>query len=145
MKRISRPIITLIFLFVNNFLYGQVTKIDEWETARRKAEQENKKILIILTGTEWCKPCIKLEENVIEQTDFIEFANKNLVIFEINLPKRLELTSKVAKDYHNFKTKYETNSLPSLILVDEKGNEKTRITNGRMSAAKVIDQIKQKL
>lgn len=143
MKRLNRQIITFLFLLTNPLLYGQVTKLDNWETAREKAETENKDILIILTGEEWCKPCVRMEKDVIEQADFVEFANNSLVIFEINLPRHLDLNSKVVKDYNYFKTKYQTNSLPSLILVDKNGTEKTRITNGRLSVDNVIKKLKQ--
>jgi thioredoxin-related protein len=144
MKKFGRQIITFLFLLTNTLLYGQVTKIDNWETAREMAETENKDILIILTGSEWCRPCVRMEKDVIEQTDFVDFANSSFVIFEINLPKHLDLNSKVVKDYNYFKNKYQTNSLPSLILVDKNGTEKTRITNGRLSADNVIKKLKQK-
>jgi len=142
MKILGRQIITFLFLLTGTLLYGQVTKLDNWETAREKAKAENKDILIILTGAEWCKPCVRMEKNVIEQSDFVDFANERLVIFEINLPRHQDLNSRVVKDYNDFKARYQTNSLPSLILVDKNGTEKTRITSGRMSVDAVIKKLK---
>ena len=54
---------------------------------------------------------------------FEKFANENVEIFEINLPRNQDLNSKVVKDYNYFKNKYQTNALPTLILVNNVGEK----------------------
>jgi|GEM_PF-3346279 len=124
---------------------GQIIKLDNWETAKEKAKSENKNILIIMTGESWCKPCIKMERNLIKHPDFISFVNSNLIIFEINLPNHIDFNSKVYKEYKTFGEKYQTNALPSLILTDNNGTEKIKITNGTSSIENVIKKLKANL
>jgi thioredoxin-related protein len=117
-------------------------KYDDLEIAKKEAEVSNKNILIILTGSDWCKPCIKMEKNVIENNEFIEYANQNLILFEINLPRHLDYDSKIVKNYIYLRDKYQTNSLPSLILVNSEGKEITKISNGLSSLEKVMKELK---
>ncbi len=136
-----KKLIIVTFLFLANFSFAQ-NKFDDWELAKKQSVLSNKNILIILTGAEWCKPCVKMEKNVLKANDFIEYANQNLIIFEINLPRYQNYSTKIVKDYNYFKNKYHTNTLPCLILVDSEGKEITKISSGLNSLEKVVKQLK---
>ena len=97
-KVLKTKLITLFLLLLVTISYCQ-KKYDDLEIAKKEAEVSNKNILIILTGSDWCKPCIKMEKNVIENNEFIEYANQNLILFEINLPRHLDYDSKIVKNY----------------------------------------------
>lgn len=135
--------LTLITIFFLNLSYAQITKYDDWDIAKQQSELTGKNILIILTGAEWCKPCVKMEKNVIEHQQFIEYASQNLVIFEINIPRNQNYNSKIMKDYVYFKNKYSTNALPIMILVDKNGLEKVRLTDNLSSLEKVLEKLKK--
>lgn len=131
----------LLFILSSNIFYSQLTKNNDWNVAQEKAQKSGKNILIILTGSEWCKPCIKMKKNVIETIEFEKFANESVEIFEINLPRNQDLNSKVVMDYQYFKNKFKTNALPSLILLDKEGNELVKISDGLASKEKVISKL----
>ena len=135
--------LTLITLFFLNLSFAQITKYDDWDIAKQQSELKGKNILIILTGAEWCKPCVKMEKNVIENEQFIEYANQNLVILEINIPRNQNYNSKIMKDYVYFKDKYSTNALPVMILVDKNGTEKISLSNNLNSLEKVLERLKK--
>lgn len=131
----------LLFVLTSNIFYSQIVKNTDWIVTQEKAQKSGKNILIILTGSEWCKPCIKMKKNVIETIEFEKFANENVEIFEINLPRNQDLNSKVVKDYNYFKNKYQTNALPTLILVNNVGKELLKISDGLSSKEKVISKL----
>lgn len=131
----------LLFILSSNIFYSQLIKNNDWNVAQEKAQKSGKNILIILTGSEWCKPCIKMKKNVIETIEFEKFANESVEIFEINLPRNQDLNSKVVMDYQYFKNKFKTNALPSLILLDKEGNELVKISDGLASKEKVISKL----
>src|SRR5690606_286910 len=126
----------LLFILSSNIFYSQLTKNNDWNVAQEKAQKSGKNILIILTGSEWCKPCIKMKKNVLETIEFEKFANESVEIFEINLPRNQDLNSKVVMDYQYFKNKFKTNALPSLILLDKEGNELVKMSDGLASKEK---------
>jgi thioredoxin-related protein len=110
----------------------EVEMITEWKEAKELAKKENKRILIILTGSEWCAPCKKMDKKVIENPEFEKYAEQNLIVFLIDLPGGgLVINSKVYQDYVKFENKYQTNALPSLILTENNGT-KIRTLKGKM-------------
>jgi thioredoxin-related protein len=136
----KNKLITSILLLLINFSFCQ-KKYDDWESAKKESEISKKNILIILTGSDWCKPCVKMEKNVIDTKEFIEYANQNLIILEINLQRHFDYNSKLVKNYIYFRDKYQTNSLPSLILVNSDGKEITKISSGLSSLEKVMKEL----
>ena len=59
------------------FLYSE-----NLEQALEKASDSNKNVLLIFSGTDWCRPCMILDQTVLSQTKFIGFANQNLEIYK---------------------------------------------------------------
>ncbi|UAM99550.1 thioredoxin family protein [Polaribacter litorisediminis] len=97
---------TIYFLYLVQLGFSQEVKmITDWNKAKELAQKENKQILIILTGSEWCAPCKKMDKNVIENSEFKEYAEQNLIIFLIDLPNVIDINSKVNKDYKRFEKK----------------------------------------
>jgi thioredoxin-related protein len=135
---------TIFFFFLIQVGFSQEVKmITDWNKAKELAKKENKQILIILTGSEWCAPCKKMDKRVIENSEFKKYAEKNLVIFLVDLPGGgLVMNSKVYQDYERFQKKYETKALPSLTLTDKNGI-KIKTLKGRMfKLENVLKQLK---
>ncbi|MCG1036512.1 thioredoxin family protein [Polaribacter sargassicola] len=137
--------ITLLLFFIQVVNTQEVLVTKEWKEAKELAKKENKQILIILTGSEWCIPCKKMDKKVIKNPEFENYAEQNLVIFLIDLPGGgLVINSKVYQDYEKFKNKYQSNTLPSLILTKSDGT-KIKTLKGKMYRIEnVMKQLKQK-
>jgi thioredoxin-related protein len=130
MKTFINTILLLFLIQIGNA--QEVEMITEWKEAKELAKKENKRILIILTGSEWCAPCKKMDKKVIENPEFEKYAEQNLIVFLIDLPGGgLVINSKVYQDYVKFENKYQTNALPSLILSENNGT-KIRTLKGKM-------------
>lgn len=135
----------LLLTLLLNVLFCQLTlcqeKFDTWESAKRRAAETNKNVLIVLTGTEWCAPCIKTKRRVFENREFASFAEERLGIFELSLPKGkngVSVNSKIHADYAVYKKRYNAPYLPSLILVNTEGIELAKISDGNTSLKKVL-------
>ena len=97
---------------------------DGWETdiarAKRRAAAENKPILVLISGPEWCGPCQALEKNVINKPDFSRVARKNAVCLFIHSPKTPTPESRAREQV--FKKVFKTGGVPRYALVDAKLN-----------------------
>jgi len=64
----------------------------EWntdlETAKRKAAAENKKILLLFTGSGWCKPCMYLDENILASAEFKAAAELYWILLRADFPQK---------------------------------------------------------
>lgn len=135
---------TILFLLVTNIGFAQeVEMITDWSQAKELAEKENKRILIILTGSEWCAPCKKMDKKVINNPDFQKYAKENLIVFLIDLPGGgLVINSKVYQDYERFKNKYQSTALPSLILTKSDGTKIRNLKGKMFQLDNVMEQLK---
>ena len=66
---------------------GQLWESD-FEKAQEKAAQENKKLLLIFSGSDWCIPCIRFDREVWHNKDFMAYAKEKLVLYRADFPKR---------------------------------------------------------
>ena len=82
-------LITILFVLIMNTarLSAQEWRTD-WDTAKVEAEQANKKLILVFSGSDWCIPCIKLEKEIWENSSFIQYAEQHYVLFRADFPKR---------------------------------------------------------
>ena len=136
-------ILHVLFVLSFSTTQAQLKKSPDYETAKTEAKKENKDILIVLTGSEWCKPCVKMKKNVFENQEFISYANEHFVIFEVNLGRIWDMDSNLYKDYAFFKEKYQSNALPTLIVLDSNEIRKAVISEKLTSFESTMDKLKQ--
>lgn len=84
-----------------------------------------------------------MKKNVFENTEFINYANERFEIFEVNLDRHWDMNSKVYQDYNFFKEKYQSNALPTLIILDSNEVQKAVISEKLTSLEKTMERLKQ--
>ncbi len=81
-----------LIIIVTVMFIAAAASAQQWETdletAKKKAADENRNILLVFSGSDWCAPCMKLEKNIWESKDFIEDANQHFVLLRADFPKR---------------------------------------------------------
>lgn len=115
--------ISLLFLITSLFGYSQNWNTN-FEKAKVKAETENKNILLVFSGSDWCGPCIKLDQVVWRSSEFQAEADKNWIIYRADFPKKKanQLTPELAESNNKLAEKYNKNgSFPLVLLLDKKG------------------------
>ncbi|MCF4102531.1 thioredoxin family protein [Gillisia sp. M10.2A] len=64
----------------------------EWETdleqAKKIAAQENRDIILVFQGSDWCAPCIKLDHEIWSSKTFKTYANEHYVLLKADFPRR---------------------------------------------------------
>lgn len=99
---------------------GWLTDIKQ---AKDRAKSDKKLILVDFTGSDWCGWCIKLDREVFSQAQFKEYADKNLVLLEVDFPRRKELTA--AQKTHNLELaeQYGIQGFPTIIVLNGDGKK----------------------
>ena len=92
----------------------------DFDAALAIASKSNKRILLDFTGSNWCFFCKKLKSEVFEQEEFKSFADKNLVLVEIDFPKPV-LSAQINTQRERFRSQYNFEGYPTLVLLDAKG------------------------
>jgi thioredoxin-related protein len=99
------------------------TWLTDLPKAQAQAKAENKAVLINFTGSDWCGWCIRLRKEVFAKPDFEEYASQNLVLVEIDFPKRKELPDALKKANRALAGKFDVEGYPTLIVLGADGQK----------------------
>lgn len=83
-----------------------------------KAQLNNKPILLFFTGSDWCGWCKKFDQEALSTPEFREYAEKNLILVEINFPKQTPQSDAIKKANAAWQERFKITGFPTLILLD---------------------------
>jgi thioredoxin-related protein len=111
--------------------------------AKEQAAKEGKAVLMDFTGSDWCPPCKQLKAKVLDSAAFKEFADKNLVLLELDFPNDKKKVSKETQAQNEKLSKeYKITGYPTIIVLDKNGKEVGReVGYGGDSPADYIKKI----
>jgi thioredoxin-related protein len=89
-----------------------------WHTDFAKAREisDTKKIPIFafFTGSDWCGWCHKLQANVFAKPEFVEWAKKNVVLLELDFPRRKQLAPEIAQQNRSLQQAFKVAGYPTI-------------------------------
>jgi thioredoxin-related protein len=118
--------IQLLLSFVLMFHPAHSTWLKNIDTAKTQAKTEHKYILLNFSGSDWCIPCMKLEQDIFNSAEFNKYAADNLVLVNADFPRKSknQLSKQQQKDNDALADKYnQQGSFPFTILLDGDGNK----------------------
>jgi thioredoxin-related protein len=82
-----KKLVTLILLVLTVSMHAQ-----EWQNsfseAIAKANTEDKPIVLVFSGSDWCAPCIKLKKHIFDSAEFKDYANDHYVLYNADFPRK---------------------------------------------------------
>jgi thioredoxin-related protein len=92
--------------------------------AQQRAEQLNRPLLLVFSGSDWCRPCILFDRDVLQSEAFSEMAQSELVFYKADLPRNAKLLSEDQRQQNeNLAARYNPDgAFPMLVLFNSKGN-----------------------
>ena len=132
--------IFIIVFFAFQTTFSQEVEIDALETtgfngieldwsptfkkALKKSKKEKKPVLIYFTGSDWCGPCKILDNKLFHTEKFKTLADENLVLLEVDIPRRKDLIDPVKmKENLYLQKKYKVEAFPTLMMVNHRGKK----------------------
>ncbi|WP_396137675.1 thioredoxin family protein [Flavobacterium sp.] len=119
MKKILLPLLLLVSY------YGQAQNwYTDFEQAKKIATDQDKNIIIVFSGSDWCAPCIKLDKNIWQSESFKNEAAKDWVLIKANFPRKKanELSKEQTEHNRKLAEKYNTEgSFPLVVILDKNG------------------------
>jgi thioredoxin-related protein len=104
---------------------GSVRADTGWETDVKKAQEQaksnNKLVFLDFTGSDWCGYCIRLNHDILSKPAFQEYANKNLVLVEIDFPRAKSQSADLRKQNQQLAQQYEVQGFPTIVVLNGSG------------------------
>ena len=118
----------VIFISLSHEVLGAATWLNDFSKAQAQAKAEGKFVLVNFTGSDWCGWCIKLRKDVFLRPEFESYAKSNLILVEIDFPKRKPLPPAVQQQNQKLAEQFQVQGYPTLILLDGQGTKLGRIS-----------------
>ena len=117
------------------------------KTAQEEAKANHKLLLLDFTGSDWCGYCIQLDKAILSQQQFKDYASKNLVLVEIDFPRRKAQSVDVQKQNQELAERYQIEGFPTLVVLNGDGKTVWRYeglyTGGIAAFLAELDKIKK--
>ena len=94
---------------------GWLVDVDE---AYAESQKTGKPILANFTGSDWCGWCKKLTKSVFVHKEFKDWANKNVVLLELDFPRRKQLPARFKQQNQNLQQAFKVRGYPTVWLFD---------------------------
>ncbi|MCB0562013.1 MAG: thioredoxin family protein [Lewinellaceae bacterium] len=122
----------------------------EWrlniEEAKQAAADKGAPILMVFSGSDWCRPCIQMRQEVWNNPVFQEYARESLVLLELDFPARKKNKLSPEQTAHNEALAEEYNpkgEFPTAVLIGPEGKEIAHFGyNPDLSAQDYVEYLK---
>ncbi len=111
----------LLFVGCQGFSQTWGTNIED---AKKQAAEQNKHILLVFSGSDWCGPCIKLDKNIWQSEEFKKDAKKNWILVKADFPKKKanQLSPELTESNNQLAEKYNKDgNFPFVVVIDKAG------------------------
>jgi len=100
----------------------------DWQTdfltAKGLASKDNKPIILVFQGSDWCAPCIKLDREVWSTPTFKTYASEHYIMLQADFPRKKKNALSEALTLANaaLAEQYNKNGIfPFVVVLDENG------------------------
>lgn len=104
---------------------------NEWNTDMNKSIEisldTKKPIMLFFTGSDWCGWCKKLVREVYDKPEFKKWAEKNVVLVEIDFPRKSKLPAETQKQNRDLQQMFGVRGYPTIWMVNPIKNQKGQI------------------
>ena len=90
------------------------TEKPEMNQAIEISQKTNKPIMLFFTGSDWCGWCKKLVREVYKTPEFSKWAKKNVVLVDVDFPKRTKLSADLTAQNRNLQQMFGVRGYPKL-------------------------------
>jgi thioredoxin-related protein len=93
----------------------------DYASAMNEARTENKKLLIVFTGTDWIEICGKFYDEILGDPAFIETVSAKFALLKLEYPKDNVLPREEAAQKAVLREAYRVRGFPTVVLTDAAG------------------------
>jgi thioredoxin-related protein len=120
-KNLIVPIAVALTLSTASCARADQAWTSDYEKAQQEAKASHKLLLIDFTGSDWCGFCFQLDKAILSQPQFKDYASKNLVLVEVDFPRRKAQSIETRKQNQELAQRYQVEGFPTLVVLNGEG------------------------
>lgn len=122
MIKLKSIVVAVVLLFATQaFSQDWLTDFD---TAKKEATSNNQNIVLVFQGSDWCAPCMKLEKEIWNSSEFQNLSKDTFVFLKADFPRRKQNKLSAEQQEHNNKLAEQYNPdgyFPLVVVLDHNG------------------------
>lgn len=115
------------FFLIASCLFFATLQAQEWnenfDDALKLAKQDDKPIVLVFSGSDWCAPCIRLKKNILDSEEFKTYAASHYVLYNADFPRKKnnQLSSEKTSANKSLAEKFNPKGhFPLVVVMDKK-------------------------
>ena len=116
----------------------------DFEMSKQLASDENKIIVLVFQGSDWCAPCIKLDREIWSTQEFKDLAEDKFIMLQADFPRRKNNKLSTEQQEHNNKlaeTYNKNGYFPFVVVLDSEGNQLGSLGYEKTTPTKYFEKI----
>lgn len=125
---------------------GEAQWSEDYPAALARAQESDRPMFVLFTGSDWCPPCMQLEKNVFSSPVFAEFAEENLTLMKADFPRGKQ-DEAIAKQNAGLQRQYPIQGFPTVLLLNPQDGKVifARSGYGGVTAEEYVEEIRAAL
>lgn len=118
------------------------------DMALDESKKTGKPIMANFTGSDWCGWCKRLDKSVFHQPGFEKWADDNVVLLELDFPRRFKLPTDIATQNRTLQQQLGVRGYPTIWLFDADKNDQGQIAInalGKTGYTKTLGEFQSKI
>ena len=120
---VQKAWIILIALFITGGINAQ-NWLTDFEAAKQQSKLTGQPIILVFQGSDWCAPCIKMDQSVWATETFSDYAEGHFTLLKADFPRRKKnrLTEEQQEHNNQLAARYNKNGyFPFVAILDQDG------------------------
>lgn len=121
-----KAILISLALLTAPYTYGQDWYTD-FDSAKAASVNTHRPIILVFQGSDWCAPCIKLDNEIWSTEEFKAYAADHFVMLQADFPRKKKNALSTEQQEHNnaLAERYNKDGyFPFVVVLDENGEVK---------------------
>ncbi|HKR04947.1 MAG TPA: thioredoxin family protein [Bacteroidia bacterium] len=118
--------IVMILLLVGGSWAAEAQELvwnNNMEKAIELSNKTKKPLMLFFTGSDWCGWCKRLQSEVFQKPEFAAWAKKNVVLVELDFPRRTPLTPELQTQNSQLQQFFGIQGFPTIWFVNASKND----------------------
>lgn len=93
-----------------------------FDMALKVADKENRPIVLVFSGSDWCGPCIRFKRSILDSEEFMNYSESNYVLYNADFPrkKKNELPVELSNSNKSLAAEFNPSGYFPLVVVLDK-------------------------
>lgn len=107
-----------LFSFAKAEAQTKINWTTNYEEAISQSKATSKPVVLFFTGSAWCGWCNKLDEEVLETSEFAQAVGDKFIFVKLDFPPNNALSQQLIAQNKQLQQKYDVRAFPTVIIID---------------------------